>query len=641
VAVAMWGSYLKGASDFLANASAQDVLERARQAAQAAQEAASKVSETVQEEYRKTFVDLDCHIFAARPELQVMEFPSDEKIERLSVRLNQDFAQRMMILNMSERKYDTSKFRGEVVEVAFRGLPSPPLELLLELCLSSHHWLASDASNVLVVHCFQGYSRSAIFLSCFMAFRGFCATPVDALHQVCKAVNISDKKDIVPSQRRYLAYFQQVGRYICSAIVEQMKVQQGIFPTCGRLRLLRAQLNGVPRFESEGNVAFRPYIEIWNAGMMVYSSLPDGSMPTTTFSANDSCASFQFPEGTVVSGDVLIRMRHVYQDGTKVTALRLAFHTGFVMDGFQLAKRELDSACGDSRFSDESFLDLVFERLPAAGEKEDSVELEEALPQVYGKARDLSRKLAEEERKRQEADAATAAANGRVSDVDEFAELEAALRGPGSSGGSSGSSSGAAAAAGDGEDFVKALEVATGGSEEANAKAAGSSGGGAATSSTAAAAPPPPAAAAGPSAAIPNGAAAAASPAPKAPAVAAASAPAAAAAAKAGAAAPKPAGSTEMDDLFDEFDAALASFGGDAGTSTPAAAVAPASDFNPPPREAAAAAAPVALAASAAAKTAAPALAKPAAKPAAKAGEKKDADDVFGDVDAFLAELDA
>merc|ERR1740121_3407706 len=108
-----------------------------------------------------------------------------------------------------------------------------------------------------------------------------------------------------------------------------------------------------------------------------------------------------------VSGDVLIRIRHVYSDGTKATALRVVFHTGFLPDGFQLAKHELDCACTDARFSNDSFLDVIFER---GGSAEGELEEAAGPPQVYAKARELARRLEQDERKRQEEAAAAAAA---------------------------------------------------------------------------------------------------------------------------------------------------------------------------------------------------------------------------------------
>jgi len=416
-----WGWVPQNLKNAVGNLSVADIAEKAKEAARDVADAAGKVSDTVQAEYRRTFVELDCQVFTVRPDLLVIEFPSDDKIDRLSTRLNMSYAQRMLILNMSERRYSVTKFEGEVVDVNFRGLPAPPLELLMELCISAQHWLESDSGNVIVVHCFSGYTRSTVFLSCFLAFRGMYSSPVDALHRVCDSVGIDDVKAIVPSQRRYLTYFQQC--------------QQGLSPLRKRLRLQRTQLNGVPRFESDGNVIFRPYLEVWNHGELVYTSFESKQACASTeepaefpkgFSASDSCVSFILPADIWVDGDVLVRVRHVYPSGDRDTALRLTFHTGFVSEGLQIGKRDLDTACDDPRFPEDFFMDLIFE---AAVSPETSNDAAQAMA-VFDKARELSLRLQQEERVRQEAEAkaaaeATAAAG---SESDEVLRLEETLR---------------------------------------------------------------------------------------------------------------------------------------------------------------------------------------------------------------------
>mmetsp|Transcript_42576 Transcript_42576/g.92750 ORF Transcript_42576/g.92750 Transcript_42576/m.92750 type:complete len:620 (-) Transcript_42576:70-1929(-) len=422
----MFSSYLQRAGEYLNIENASDLVERARSAASDAAERAQKVSETVQAEYRRTFVELDCEISHISSDLHIMEFPSVDKIARLATRLNADFAQRMLIYNMSEKTYDTSQFRAEVVDVAFRGLPAPPLELLMELCLSVHSWLSSDPGNVLVVHCFSGFSRSAVFLSCFLAFRGDSDDPVDALHEVCHRLRLRDAVAVNPSQRRYLTYFQ--------------RCQEGFTPIRTPLRLLGVQLKGgVPRFEAaDAAVTFRPFVEVWNHGELVWSSLvsgasgaapprsdsveaesgkdsreaasgSDGGRPASLppgFGAGDACVPFQTPPDTMVSGDVLIRVRHMSASGSCDTVLRLAFHTAFVPpEGLQLGKHELDTACNDARVPEDFFLDLAFQRV-------ESDEGSQVSP-VFQKAREVSSELKEELRQRRQREAEARAAEAR------------------------------------------------------------------------------------------------------------------------------------------------------------------------------------------------------------------------------------
>lgn len=58
-----------------------------------------------------------------------------------------------MVYNMSEHGYDSSLFRGEVTEVRFRGLPSPPLEMFFRLMIEAKQWI--DAGHCLVVREFS------------------------------------------------------------------------------------------------------------------------------------------------------------------------------------------------------------------------------------------------------------------------------------------------------------------------------------------------------------------------------------------------------------------------------------------------------------------------------------------------------
>lgn len=425
----------KAAVEAAEQAQASDLLNQAKAAASNAAVAASKhadnltdslsrAAQQAEANIRTTLLEDDVQVVRINPSLMVIEFPSEEKIGRLSEQLNRDLAERMLVYNMSERRYDTSRFQGEVIDVAFRGLPAPPLTLLMELCLSAEKWLSQDQQNVLVVHCFLGFSRSAIFLSCFMAFRGLCSHPVDALHEVCQHLGIDDAHSVLPSQRRYLTYFQQC--------------QQGFAPASTKLRLVRVTLNSVPKLEAEGSVACRLYVEVWNHGELVYGSFtpprkdasPDDDAPKAPASieVGEPCACFNIPDDVLIFGDVLLRIRHVrVTDGSIETACRMAFNTAFVPEGLQLAKHELDGACDDERFPEDCFVDLAFDRV-------DSDDRE--VPPVFEKARELSKQLCqaeerrrEEERRRREREAERAREEEkkRKEVKDEFDDLEALL----------------------------------------------------------------------------------------------------------------------------------------------------------------------------------------------------------------------
>jgi len=550
----LWGGSSIGGS-FFDNFSAADLLEQAKaaaskaadvakEAAEAAADAANKVAETAQDEYRRTFNDVGCEIHRVRAEILVIEFPSEEKIGRLTNVLNAEYGERMLIFNMSERQYNTALFKGEVVDVAFRGLPAPPLEMLMELCLSAHAWLTSDPEHVLVVHCFQGFSRSVAFLSCFLSFRGFYSHPADALPDICSKVGMEDDSTMVlPSQRRYLNYFHQ-----CQ--------QGGVAPTMGKRRLLRTTLNGVPMFDPLGG-AFRPVLEVWSQGQLVYTSFAAtsddpsrgqevGGFLPPAYSSDDPCISFQLPLDATFTGDVLVRVRHVRANGARDTALRLAFNMGLAPDSLQLAKSDLDGASTDPRFDEEFFMDLIFQ--PSAEVKSEG----EEVPQVYAKARDLSQRLRQEEEERRKLDATVTSKPTQRRDEED--DLEDTLRrlddiAASQRGGSSASSSTRAAASpellGDPVGLMAALKEASADSADAPCAPVASSNGGEAPPALA---PSAPVATTGPTSVQAEKKATTAKDSSK-----------------------------EIDDLFGEFDAALASTGRPKGKAN-STAKKPASD---------------------------------------------------------------
>mmetsp|Transcript_76384 Transcript_76384/g.181671 ORF Transcript_76384/g.181671 Transcript_76384/m.181671 type:complete len:588 (-) Transcript_76384:209-1972(-) len=562
------------ASDFMekARVAATKAADAAKEAAEAAAEAANKVAESAQEEYRRTFDDVGCEIHRVRPEVLIVEFPSEEKIQRISAVLNSSYAERMLVFNMSEKKYNTTLFQGEVVDVEFRGLPAPPLEMLMELCLSAQNWLASDPEHVLIVHCFQGFSRSIAFSSCFLAFRGFYAHPLDALPDVCGKVGLQDNNSVVLlSQRRYLNYFHQC-------------LQGGVTPRPGKRRLLRATLFGVPAYEPVGGI-FRPVLEIWSQGQLVYSSTPApsgsdaGKKPEATllpqaYNSDDPCAAFQLPAEVVLSGDILVRVRHVHSNGARDTAFRLAFNTGLIPETLHLTKQELDGASEDDRFPKDFFIDLVFE----VGSEDSGLEV----PPVYEKARQLSQKLRLEEDERQKEAAKSAKPKvSRKAGAQKEKQVEL-------------------------EDFLKELDDLGTPEDNPVQKEAPSSAPGKSSDGSASVA--------GEAKAVGKAAAAKATPATtaaprvlSAPKTSAAKAP-----------AQKESSSKEIDDLFGEFDVALAS------ASRPKAA-------------------PKATTTSSAAKatSSAPPAAKAAqVKPASATKKAAATDNIFGEVDDFLKELE-
>ena len=282
------------------------------------------------------FVSIDC--------------PSEKTIDTIAsalrTRYNEDT---IMTINMSERSYEYDKMPGHVISVSFRGLPAPPLDILCRLCLQIHQWKTRSENHVVVVHCFAGYSRSAVLLSCYQAWSGKCHHPVDALIDICRGLKIDENESILPSQKRYLNYFFDLLTNN-TGIPENQKC-------C--LRVKKLVLSGTPNIPMSEDAKFRPFYEIWTNAKMVFSSLPkdvpidtlvDSVVPSyDTLSTADLVAVFDDSlilsenDQPICKGDVLFRVRHLAKSGTRYTCLRFAFNTHYVFDNvLHLSHHEID-----------------------------------------------------------------------------------------------------------------------------------------------------------------------------------------------------------------------------------------------------------------------------------------------------------
>jgi len=291
-----------------------------------------EVSHQMQEEYNATFSDISDILKPVSDRIFVMDFPDKIKAERLANKLNEDHPQAFLIFNMSEKQYDTSLFGGEVVDVEFRGLPAPPLYLLVSLVMSARQWLASNDAHVLVVHCFKGYTRSAVFLACyFMHATTLFGSFKEAMKHLCTKLRIP-LSSIVSSQWRYLDYFE----HCLSGEAEQQT-----------LRFCRVSIHGIAEFKNL-------QLEVWNKGILALS------LEEKEDQRDGDSVVFEVRDRPSFCDDVLVRLRREIE-GRPVTIFRFVFNVAFVQNSFlHLSQKELDIA---GHMPQDSFVDVFFDTL--------------------------------------------------------------------------------------------------------------------------------------------------------------------------------------------------------------------------------------------------------------------------------------
>ncbi|KAL3761589.1 hypothetical protein ACHAWU_000076 [Discostella pseudostelligera] len=310
------------------------------------------------------------------------DITANRKLAAVGHLLQQRHGGRYMVWNISEVEYDTSVLDDQVLVYKFPGSPSPPLGLLLKLLMSMESWLKADERNVAVIHCLTGRGRTSTVLAAFLCWTGEAGfTDVNlALEYIAQCKRISVQSLTIPSQVRYASYFANM--------------LDGVRPSQPPLLLKRIIMSEAPKFgkrlansassgdlSSEDNAdaipssrealsGCAPYLQLFKAGNLVFTTAASVNYAQTKddlpfCSTADGPVSFLIE--TVLQGDVLLRCRHLTKSGQRVSMFRAAFHTGYVPPKvLRLTKAQLDGACGDKRFADDFFLDLIFEPCDAA-----------------------------------------------------------------------------------------------------------------------------------------------------------------------------------------------------------------------------------------------------------------------------------
>jgi len=310
----------------------------------------------------------------------------DRKLAAVGQLLQRRHGGRYMVWNLSEVEYDASVLDDQVLVYKFPGSPSPPLGLLLKLLLSMESWLKADERNVAVLHCLTGRGRTSTVLAAFLCWTGEAGfTDVNgALKYIARCKRVSVDALTIPSQVRYVSYFANM--------------LDGVRPSQPPLLLKRIIMSEAPKFgkrvvdssvgEEGGDATVAsgdssstpgggggvggdallgcaPYLQIFKAGSLIFTTAASVNYAQTKddlpfVSVGDGPVSFVTE--AVVQGDILLRCRHLTRSGQRVSMFRCAFHTGYVPPKvLRLTKAQLDGACGDKRFSDDFFLDLIFE----------------------------------------------------------------------------------------------------------------------------------------------------------------------------------------------------------------------------------------------------------------------------------------
>ncbi|KAK9948990.1 hypothetical protein M0R45_004541 [Rubus argutus] len=124
----------------------------------------------------------------------------------------------------SERLYDASRFEGsfffllsecfKAASFPFDDHNCPPIQLIASFCQSAHSWLKEDIENVVVIHCKAGMARTGLMICSLLLYLKFFPTAEEAIYYYNHKRCVDGKALVLPSQIRYVKYFDNILRNI-------------------------------------------------------------------------------------------------------------------------------------------------------------------------------------------------------------------------------------------------------------------------------------------------------------------------------------------------------------------------------------------------------------------------------------------
>ncbi|KAG4059298.1 hypothetical protein PC123_g5764 [Phytophthora cactorum] len=295
----------------------------------------------------------------------------DNPIDLVAMYLNDKHGGHYMIWNLSEETYDYTYFDNQ-----------------------------ADEKNLAAVHCLTGKGRTGTVIACYLAWVGQFPNAMESLEYVAEQRQTSVEKLTIPSQRRYIQYFNNVmdGVKPRSSPLLLRRVIINTIPVFGERRVLEPVKKGSSTDDGSETVGVEgevltsgaspaeveteeeemietveegccPYLQIFKGGKLVFTTtwqdMEDGH-GIQWASTGDGSVSFNV--NCMLQGDILIRCRHLTDAGERVSMFRGAFHTGYIPQGIlRLTKAQLDGACSDPRFDQDFFVDLIFADVETEG----------------------------------------------------------------------------------------------------------------------------------------------------------------------------------------------------------------------------------------------------------------------------------
>ena len=230
-----------------------------------------------------------------------------------------------------ERSYPKNSFFKQEI-FPFKDHEAPPLNLMKSFCEDAKNFLDEDKKNIVAVHCKAGKGRTGTMICCLLLYMNTFETAAECLQYYGMMRAENGKGVTIPSQIRYVNYFEK--------IIKEKMPHPVVFI---KKIITKIRMFTLPMFHK----VYTPYFKIENNGME-YSS----EKKKTDFKKEDLFAlvDFDIEKGFLVEGDVKVTFYSDKLLKKKENIFKFWFNTNFIPNDcniYQFKKEEIDKACKD------------------------------------------------------------------------------------------------------------------------------------------------------------------------------------------------------------------------------------------------------------------------------------------------------